>query len=419
MHSGAEQTRPRIQVSNLVRASFLWPARVVSQPLTLSQMLSSASGAGLMLIGASAMEPSEFALFALFTLTSLMLVNLFREALFQPALIARRLHENAYVPLRYALIAALFSVVAMLGTTWAFGVRDPASLAGLAVSAAFPVFFDWQRYRAIGQDRRWAVAHADLIRFVLTIAALASAALCSNAVALQIYGSALTVVPMVFLLLRLPRIARWEPYRTYRRAAGWQLVDFAFGSTLIAVPLLFLGGAGEPESVSGVRLAQSLLGPLNLALAAAASNLVADGVTRAEFASPRAIISRGIALGRLLAGLAILLVASLILVVAATGFAFRGVSNSALLLGLSLVGAALITNGWSSINAIVLRILDRQGRVTLGRAIIAVLTVTSFVVGYALSGTTASLVAGFLTLAVASPLVFITMSARSYPALQS
>src|SRR6185436_5077186 len=111
----------------------------------------------------------------------------------------------------------------------------------------------------------WTATQGDLIRLLLIVVPLLSVTLRTDAITLQVYASASTAIPFIFMVARLPRLRRWEPYQSYRRAGGWQALDFAFGATLVAVPLLVLGAIGTSASIAGVRLAQSLLGPLNLA----------------------------------------------------------------------------------------------------------------------------------------------------------
>jgi hypothetical protein len=86
--------------------------------------------------------------------------------------------------------------------------------------------------------------------------------------------------------------------------------------------------------------------------------------------------------------------------------ALSGVDAQAVLFGLLLVGGSLITTGWSGVHAIVIRLLDHQAVVTIGRGIIAVLTVSGFVLGYVFFSTDGSLIAGFATLTLITPVVF-------------
>src|SRR5688500_11285126 len=137
-----------------------------------------------MLIAAASMTPRDFTIFSLFMLASNTLVGLFRAALFQPALISQRFNERAFVPLRYALLSAVIAGLVMLGASYAFGARGLVALISIAVSGMFPVLFEWLRYRAMGQDRRWILAQADLIRMLLTAASLLMAPVRTNSVAL-------------------------------------------------------------------------------------------------------------------------------------------------------------------------------------------------------------------------------------------
>ncbi len=388
--------------------------RFFRRPLTLTQVLSSLAGVGALVLAASQMQPREFAQFALFNLAYNLLTGLVRAGLYSPSLIARRRMPTANVPARYVVLAAAGTSLAMLGTIWALGVRDPLDLALVAGSAAVPAWFDWLGNRAVSLDRRWDAVWANLIRVVAVAAAAFSPVLRSDSVLLQTYLSASLLAPVAFLLWRLPRVTAWVPYRAYAGPASWQLLDFVLGQSLNTVPLLVLGGAADSGPVSGVRFAQSLLGPLNLAFAAASANLVADGATRAAYAADRTVITRGTRIGRLLTLLALGLVGLLTTTVWLTGFGLKGVDNQSLLLGLALVGISLTTTGWANVHAVVLRILNQQARVTVGRSLVFALTAAGFGVGFVVGGTTGSLAGGFLTLTVASPLVFLPMASRAY-----
>jgi hypothetical protein len=238
--------------------------------------------------------------------------------------------------------------------------------------------------------------------------------LVSSSVALQTYLSLSTILPALFVSLKLNRITTWEPFRSYAHAAGWQLLDFTVGQLLFVVPLLFLGAVSTSPLIGGVRLAQSVLGPLNLVFAAATTNLIADGVTRPEFATPKSLVARGTNLGRFLGFTSLVAIVGIAALLYVTGFSFRGVSNRSLLLGVLLVGASAVASGWAGVHAIVLRLLNRQATVTLGRVLIASLTLGAFFVGYETVGVDASLILGFITAGIASALVFLTLAARVY-----
>jgi hypothetical protein len=367
-----------------------------------------------MVIGAWAMVPVDFTQFALFTLLGSLVQGVSFSGLVQPALINQRIEPKSFVPLRYVAIPAAAASILFLIFASAFGVHGPQDLLLLSGSAAVPVYYNWIRYRAIGCNRRWVVAQADFLRLGLTLVAVAIPALASDSVALQTYLSAATFAPILLVAIRLPRISDWIPYSHYWRAGAWQLIDWVFGTTLISLPLLFLGGVSPSPLIGGVRLAQSLLGPLNLAFAAAITNLIADGVTHSELSGTRSLISRGTSLSRLLTSLSLLLVVAMISFVYLTNISLKGVAMPDLILGLVLVAASSVSSAPSGVHAIVLRLLGWQARVTVGRGVIATLTLSAFAVAYHWYGVDVSLVAGFVTLTLVSPLVIIGLARYVY-----
>jgi hypothetical protein len=391
--------------------------RGLLKPLTISQILSSAAGAGSMVMAASRMSPSEFTRFSLLALAGSILLGLNVAGLLQPALINQRQLSNSYVPFRYVLLTLLPAGALFFACSWFLGVKNLAQLTVLCGSSCFPLIYDWLRYRAIGEDRRWVVAQSDCMRLILTATALGLPPIVSSSVGLQAYLSTSTVIPAGFLVARLPRIRQWIPYRRYATAAGWQLLDFCVGQLLTALPLLMLGAVSRSPLIGGVRLAQSLLGPLNLIFAAATTNLVADGVTKRELSTNGSVIRRGVLLGRGLAWVSLLAILGVACFVYITGFSFRGVSTGDLLVGVVLVGSSAVAGGWAGVHAVVLRLLNRQASVTLGRMLIAGATVSAFIGGYLFGGVDMSLVLGFVTVGLASPLVFLTLARHSYPSL--
>lgn len=385
---------------------------VLLKPLTLAQISSSAAGALAMLAAAVFMQPAQFAVFSLLTLASTMLTGLQRAALLQPALIHQRHSALSFVPFRYALVGAVVTALALVAVALHVGVHGPVDLALLGVTGLAPAFYDWLRFRAMGSDRRWLVALGDGVRMVATLAALAVPAVRTDAVALQAWSATAVVLPVIVMVVRLPRLSEWLSYREYVRDAGWQLVDFLFGQTLITLPLLVLGGTAAAALISGLRLAQSVLGPLNLVFSAGTTNLVADGATRHELATNASLIRRGSRLAKLLSLTSVVCVLTLLGFFALSSVALRGVGREALVLGLVLVGGSLVTTGWAGVHAVVLRLLRHQALVTICRGIVSAVTATAFVLGYVLDGAEASLIAGFAAIAVSTPLTF-GLAARS------
>ncbi|MDR7187034.1 hypothetical protein J2X85_004100 [Microbacterium trichothecenolyticum] len=383
------------------------------RPLTIAQILSSAAGALPMLIAAVRMDPAAFTSFSIVTLASALAVGGSRAALFQPALIYQRIDTASLVPARYMVIASSLSALAVTGVAIAASELDPAEAAVIGIAGAVPVIYDWARYRAIGASRRWTVAIGDGIRLLL-VCATALPLLAANTMAFMIAIGVSCAVATGYVLSQSPFRVKPYPYREYRSSALWQTLDFAVGQFVVSVPLIVLGASGTNDLVGGVRLAQTLLGPLNLAFAATATNIVADGATHADYRTASAVIARGWRSSIRLLILSTAVVAVVAPAVWITGWAPRGVERDDLLLGLVLVGASTIMTGWSSVHGVVLRVLHHQSAVTLVRIGIASLTTAGFLIGYAFGGDEWSLILGFGANAIAAPLLFLPVALFYY-----
>jgi hypothetical protein len=383
------------------------------RPLTIAQILSSAAGALPMVIAAIRMDPAAFTSFSMITLASALAVGGSRAALFQPALIFQRIDSAALVPARYMLVVSAVSVCAVaavaVGTTGA----DPGEAAIIGVAGAVPVFYDWVRYRAIGSSHRWAVAAGDAVRLTLVCATALPVVPATSMSFITVVGLSCAVAAAV-VLTRVPLRVTAYPYRRYRSSAVWQTLDYVVGQFIVSVPLFLLAGSGADDLIGGVRLAQTLLGPLNLAFAATSTNIVADGATHADYRRASAIIARGWRASMRLGLLAATGVAFLVGIVWFSGWAPNGVERADLLLGLVLVGTSTILSGWSGIHGIVLRVLDHQSAVTFVRIGIAVTTTAGFLIGYARGGDELSLILGFAANGISAPLLFIPVSLFYY-----
>ncbi|MDQ7876677.1 hypothetical protein Q9R08_01690 [Microbacterium sp. QXD-8] len=389
------------------------PRPRLPRPLTVAQILSSAAGALPMLIAAIRMDPAAFTSFAIITLASALAVGGSRAALYQPALIFQRTDAHSLVPARYMLVVSSLSALAVGAIAISSGGVAAGDAAIIGVAGAVPVFYDWVRYRAIGSSRRWAVAAGDAVRVTL-VSATALPVLAATPLSFMLaIGFSCTIAAAV-VLPQVPLRVGVYPYRRYRSSAAWQTLDFAVGQFIVSVPLFVLAGSGANDLIGGVRLAQTLLGPLNLAFAATTTNIVADGATHVDYRQASAIIARGWRASIRLGLLATAGVAFLVALVWVSGWAPAGVDRADLLLGLVLVGASTILTGWAGIHGIVLRVLDHQSAVTLVRIGIAVATTAGFVIGYALGGEEWSLVLGFGANAISAPLLFLPVAVFYY-----
>jgi hypothetical protein len=112
--------------------------------------------------------------------------------------------------------------------------------------------------------------------------------------------------------------------------------------------------------------------------------------------------------------LSLLVVIAIVLFVFVANISLKGVAIPDLIIGLALVGASSVTSAWVGVHAIILRLLGWQAKVTVGRAMVALLTLSSFAAAYYWFGVDPSLVFGFATLTLASPLVFSYLTRQLY-----
>lgn len=379
---------------------------VANRPLFLAQIFTSVSGACAMVMAAVFLDAPQFTQFSLLNLVAVTLVGLVRSFVFQPALIQYRHDKQALVPFRYAMSGALTAGILLAASALLFATAAWTWLLVLAVSGMFPILQDWLRYRAMALDRRWDVAISDAAKLLLVSCSPLVFLLNADPVFYQAYLGLSLVVPTMYLRIRLPALQSFTPLRAYLKPASLQLADFVVGQFNSTVPLMVLGGLGATALIGGVRFAQTLLGPLNLVFAASTVNLIADGASKETHADAGDLIRRGCKLARLLGALACCSVLPLVMLVWLTGFELGGVRNEPLLIGLILVGALTLGSGWAGIHAIVLRLLRRQGTVTLSRIVLVSISAAAFITGYFLGGIDLSLAAGFAAGALASPLAF-------------
>lgn len=387
---------------------------ISDQPLLVAQMFMSASGAGAMVMAAAAMHADEFVTFSLLTLITVTLIGAVRSVLFQPALIEMRQNSDSHIHVRTALAAALVASGIFAVGAFALGVRQPLWLVVLALTNVLPIAAEWLRIRGMALDARVSVMRSDALRFVATVFGVVVLFFSTDALVFTLFVNLTYLTTIGYLALRLPAVSAHVSPLAFWRPASAQLADFTFGQAVSTIPLLVLGGFGPSVYIGGLRLAQTLLGPLNMVLSAAAVNLLADGATRESHADPRELIHRG---RRLALGLGVLspaLVLVLLAFLMTTGFSFRGVDNHALVVGVALVGALFTTSGLGLIDTFVVRLLGHHAGPTVGRILLVVVTGIAYLWGYTVGGTDSSLIYGFIVGAVANPVFFSLPAAVLY-----
>jgi hypothetical protein len=359
-----------------------------------------------MVFAASAMNTSSFTVFALLTLIAGVTIGLVRAALLQPSLVEQRQNPLSLVPFRYAIFASVLGAMLLPITYLVLGGTSALELCVLGLSAVLPLLADWLRFRRIAVDQRRPVAVADAIRLAFVILAPFTP-FAADAIAFQIYLQSSCLVVIAYLAVGHRRLRIWTPYRTYRRAANLQLLDFVVGQANVTIPLLVLGGLGQSTLIAGVRFAQTIFGPLNLVASASVMHLLADGATRTSHSSEASLIENAKKLSLRLGACAILYVGATLIVISIPGFELNALSNSTLLTSTLLVGVVAVVSGWAGIHSIVLRLLGEQLIATGGRSILVTAALVAFAVGFFVGGVDGSLLAGFVTSAVLYPLVFV------------
>jgi hypothetical protein len=381
--------------------------RLSKNPILLSQIFASLSGGVSMIAAAALLSGKQFALFAILALLGTTAVGALRAGLLRPAMIHQRSAGDSRVPVAYAAVGISALTILALPIMWALGVRSWADLVLLSAFGIFPLVHDWLRSRYMADSRRWPIAWADLARLgaVGVVVLLGSATnAVSSGVALQALIGAASVPAIAILLWRMRRLQRWEPFSRYSRQARLQLVEYSVSQLNLTVPMLILGAVGGGSLIAGLRLAQTLLGPLNLIFSASALNIMADGATDKKLRDDLALIARGKVVARRLLVTAISIVAGLLVVVGFLPELFRGVSAESLWVGLLLTGVAAIGSGWAGVHTVILRLLGSQLSVTVSRVALVTATWIAFLIGFAVGGVDTSLVSGFAASAVAYPL---------------
>lgn len=388
--------------------------RLAAQPLLLAQASSSGAGAVAMVAAAAVMTPRDFTTFSLLILVSMTVMGAVRAAMFQPALIETRTDKNAHVDTRSAVLGAACTGLLTAVTAAFLGVSDPLWLTAFGVSSGLPVLVEWLRMRAMALDLRWEVARGDIMRLAATLLAPVVLWWSTEVEVFFLYVNLTYLTTLGYLRVRLPEVPGHVSLRRLWRDASSQFVDFVMGQAVSTVPLLVFGSVGSSEYIGGVRLAQTLLGPLNMVLAASAYNLLSDGATRESHASDADLVKRGRRLAVTLGALSLFLVAALLVFLLVTGLNLRGVSNHSLVVGVLLVGGLALTTGVAMIDTFTMRLLGHHAIPTIGRTVLVVATLAGYTAGYAVGGVDTSLVWGFTVAAVANPVLFIVPATLVY-----
>ncbi|MCV7282565.1 hypothetical protein H7J88_23295 [Mycolicibacterium flavescens] len=388
--------------------------KLSTQPLFVAQVCASGAGALAMVMAASAMPPDSFTTFALLILITFISTGAIRSFLFLPALLETRNNPGAHVHIRAASVGAGAAAVSFVVPAAVLGVAKPGWLALLALASTLPVMSEWLRMRGMALDERWAVARSDVLRLAATILGVPVLWWTQAPESFFLFVNITYLTNVLYLMVRLPAVsAHLSPVRFWRPAASI-LTDFLIGQLVSSIPMIVLGGVGSSQYIGGVRIAQTLLGPLNLIMAATWTNLMADGATRESHSQAASLIRHGRRSAIRLTVLSLAVVPLVVVILVFTGFSFRGADNHSLIVGTVLVGALALTSGFAGVDSMVLRLLGHHTTATVGRAFLVAATGAGYALGYVAGGVDGSLILGFVCAAVANPLAFVVPAVIIY-----
>lgn len=388
--------------------------KVSAQPLFLAQMCASGAVALSMVMAAIAMPPDRFTTFSLLTLITFISAGAVRALLFMPALIEMRNNRNAHVHVRVALIGALCASVCFLIAAAVAGVHKPMWLVLLSLANTLPVVSEWLRMRGMALDERWNIARSDVLRLIATVSCAPVLWWTTEPEIFFLIVSLTYLTNVIYLGFRLPRVSAYLSPVLFWRPGTSLLADFLIGQLLAAIPLVVLAGLGTSQYIGGIRIAQTLLGPITLVMASAWTNLLADGATRDSHSNPADLIRNGRRAAVNLSLFSMVVVPLVLAALVVTNFGFRGASNHSLIVGTFLVGVLLIAAGYAGVDAMVLRLLGHHSIATVGRAFLVAVTGAGYALGYVVGGVDSSLIFGFACATVANPLAFVLPASIIY-----
>jgi len=275
----------------------------VLTPVTLDQLVSSGSNALAVLVGGFLLDAGQLATFALVMLGATSAVALQRSAILEPAMTLGS--PTQWSDLHRRWLAVLSGGGLSIGLV--------VSLTGLGPTALFcagcilvPLAQDVLRYRAIGDRRPIRALEADLL-WLAGFGAVIAFRPPTTAVSLLIAWSLSALVGIPFLLRR--RGTATLALRRVFELGRYQLADQVVATVGALVPFLAVEVFVTSTSTGAFRLAQTMMGPLNiLAVSTTLTMLVGGGTIRSLRSQQlRAALSRTthrlVALSTIYAGL--------------------------------------------------------------------------------------------------------------------
>lgn len=387
--------------------------RLAGQKIALSQAFYSAGSAVAVLGAAHQLSSSSFTRYSVLILSQTTLVGAARAGIYYPSLVERRYREADRLP----VIPILAGLTIGTGLQFAFALAYLGSIAGpsLVAGGTFLVLaYDALRHVQITADRDTSLLSADVARMAVLLLSFGPMLANKGGTVAFALVSAVSVIPGVLLVTgRRQSGARIVVNRSWLRQSATQLAEFGVGQTLVVFPILVIATVAPSPGVGAFRLAQSLIGPMNLLFTAINLRQLTERATWSS-SDPREVLRslrRAQFYSVRLTALAVALTVILLLAVPIVQGLAQAVDPSDLFRAFVANGLLAIGGAMAGPFIVALRALRRSGVVLVSRIGLVSCTFTVYVAVASSSDTYAALLCGAIAAGLLYPIWFLSPAA--------
>ncbi|KQW48544.1 hypothetical protein ASC77_07280 [Nocardioides sp. Root1257] len=300
---------------------------------------------------------------------------------------------------------------------FAFALAYLGSIAGpsLVAGGTFLVLaYDALRHVQITADRDTSLLSADVARMAVLLLSFGPMLANKGGTVAFALVSAVSVIPGVLLVTgRRQSGARIVVNRSWLRQSATQLAEFGVGQTLVVFPILVIATVAPSPGVGAFRLAQSLIGPMNLLFTAINLRQLTERATWSS-SDPREVLRslrRAQFYSVRLTALAVALTVILLLAVPIVQGLAQAVDPSDLFRAFVANGLLAIGGAMAGPFIVALRALRRSGVVLVSRIGLVSCTFTVYVAVASSSDTYAALLCGAIAAGLLYPIWFLSPAA--------
>lgn len=377
------------------------------QGATISQILFSITSAAQTIVGATILPAGPFATFSILLLLQFTTVGFVRAVVLFPTLVESRYSENRGLPgLALSLaFAASFAFQFSFSVLLLSNTRDALAI---SVSTIGLLAYDAIRHVAIIRRNLLILVVSDTLRLPAALLALV-------AIDAEHPVAAVTQTMMFSLLPGLALLwSCWDLTRLTTLPKQWRAQsisqggEFVIAQALMVIPLLIVALATQDLRIGSFRLAQSLIGPINLlfsAITVKQLTTTAQGVSDSAAETTRAFAQAryySIRLSLITAGLTVAVaLSSPVLSLTNEAIDTVAVQQSVISCGIYSLGGAI---AGPYIGA--LRALRRGNLVLLGRTLMVIVTAAAYLVSTITYGPYVGLLMGAAVAGLMYPVSF-------------